>query len=343
VLSLREFFNQHGCTVLLMQELTRGTAGDLQAEALVHGYLTLHQDAPEYGGQRRRLRVHKMRGMAFRDGFHDFSIQTGGLEVYPRLIAAQHVERHAEEAIASDLLELDALLGSGVDRGSSMLIMGAAGVGKSTLATQYAVASARRREKAAVFIFDETIRTYRARAEKLGFALSPLMADGTLTLRQIDSAEVSAGQFTNMVMQAVDDGARTVVIDSLSGYVNAMPEERFLVAYLHELLMTLSHHNVLTILTLAQHGLVGQQVAAPIDVSYLSDTVVLIRYFEAFGQIRRAISVVKKRSGRHEVSVREMRIDAGGITIGEPLTSVQGVLSGVPHFTGDAGQLGDRP
>ena len=342
VLSLREFFNEHGCTVLLMQEMTRGTAGDLQAEALVHGYMTLHQDAPEYGGQRRRLRVHKMRGMAFRDGFHDFSIQTGGIEVYPRLIAAQHVEHRAEENIASDVAQLDALLGGGVDRGSSMLIMGAAGVGKSTLATQYAVAGARRGEKAIVFIFDETVWTYRARAEKLGFPIAALLADGTVTLRQIDTAEVSAGQFTNMVMQAVDGGIRMVVIDSLTGYLNTMPEERFLVAYLHELLTTLSHKNVVTIMTLAQHGLVGQQVAAPLDVSYLSDTVLLIRYFEAFGEIRRAISVVKKRSGPHEIAVREMRIDAGGITIGEPLTSFHGVLSGVPQFSGDAGQLGLR-
>jgi len=339
-LSLREFFNEHGCTVLLMQELTRGTAGDLQAEALVHGYLTLHQDAPEYGGQRRRLRVHKMRGVAFRDGFHDFSIQTGGIEVYPRLIAAEHVEQQAGDVMPSGLPQLDALLGGGVDRGSSMLIMGAAGVGKSTLASQFAVAGARRGEKAAVFIFDETSRTFRARAEKVGLSMAPLLADGALTVRQIDSAEVSAGQFTNMVMRAVDNGASTVVIDSLTGYLSTMPEERFLAAYLHELLTTLSHRNVLTILTLAQHGLVGEHIAAPIDVSYLSDTVLLIRYFESFGHIRRAISVVKKRTGAHEVTVREMRIDAGGIAIGEPLTAFQGVLSGVPQFTGDAEQLG---
>jgi circadian clock protein KaiC len=343
VLSLRELFTEHGCTVLLMQELTRGSAGDLQAEALVHGYLTLHQDAPEYGGQRRRLRVHKMRGMPFRDGFHDFSIQTGGIEVYPRLIAAEHVENHAEDVLASGLLRLDALLGGGVDRGSSMLIMGPAGVGKSTLATQYAVASARSGEKVAVFVFDETVRTFRARAERLGFGIGKLVADGTLALRQIDSAEVSAGQFTNMVMRAVDGDVSIVVIDSLSGYLSTMPEERFLAAHLHELLTTLSHRNVLTILTLAQHGLVGQEVAAPVDVSYLADTVLLIRYFEASGEIRRAISVVKKRTGAHEVAVREMRIEGGGIIIGEPLTNFQGVLSGVPQFTGDARQLGVEP
>jgi circadian clock protein KaiC len=342
VLSLREFFNEHGCTVLLMQELTRGTGGDLQAEALVHGYLTLHQDAPEYGGQRRRVRVHKMRGMSFRDGFHDFSIQTGGLDVYPRLIAAEHVADHAEEPVPSGLPQIDALLGGGVDRGSSMLILGPAGVGKSTLATQYAVSAVARGEKAALFVFDETIRTCIARSERLGFPVRQRIAQGDLVLRQIDSAEFSAGQFTNVVMQAVEAGARTVVIDSLSGYLSTMPEERFLAAYLHELLTTLSHRNVLTIVTLAQHGLVGEHVVAPVDVSYLADTVLLIRYFEAFGQIRRAISVLKKRSGPHEVAVREMRIAANGISIGEPLTNFQGVLSGRPEFTGDVGQLAAR-
>ena len=342
VLSLREFFNEHGCTVLLMQELTRGTAGDLQAEALVHGYLTLHQDAPEYGGQRRRLRIHKMRGMAFRDGFHDFSIQHGGLDVYPRLIAAEHVADHPEELVSSGVARLDALLGGGVDRGSSMLIMGPAGIGKSTLATQYAISAAARGEKSAVFVFDESIRTFLARAEKLGFPMRRLIAQGGITLRQVDSAEFSAGQFTNMVMQAVEAGASTVVIDSLSGYLSTMPEERFLAAYLHELLTTLSHRNVLTILTLVQHGLVGENVTPPVDVSYLADSVLLIRYFEAFGEIRRAISVVKKRSGPHEVAVREMRIDHNGIGIGGPLRNFQGVLSGRPEFTGDAGQLTPR-
>ncbi len=339
VLSLREFFNEHNATVLLMQELTRGAAGDLQAEALVHGYLTLHQDAPEYGGQRRRLRVHKMRGMTFRDGFHDFLIQTGGIQVYPRLIAAEHVEDHPQETTMSGVPSLDSLLGGGVERGSSMLLMGAAGVGKSTLATQFAIAATTRGERAAVFVFDEAVRTFRARAEKLGFPLRQLVADGALTLRQIDSAELSPGQFANLVLGAVDNGATTVVIDSLSGYLSTMPEERYLSAYLHELLTTLNYRNVLTIVTLAQHGLVGESVTAPVDVSYLADTVLLLRYFEAFGHVRRAISVVKKRTGPHEVAVREMRIDSGGIIVGEPITDFQGVLTGRPHFTGSSGQL----
>ena len=342
LLSLREFFSQHGCTVLLMQELTRGIAGDLQAEALVHGYLTLRQDAPEYGGQRRRLRVHKMRGMAFRDGSHDFTIQTGGIEVYPRLIAAEHAHVHTEATTSSGLSPLDSLLGGGFDRGSSVLIMGPAGVGKSTLATQYAVSAARRGEKTALFIFDETVRMFTARAEKLGLPVRQFEKDGLLLVRQIDSAEFSAGQFTNVVMQAVDGGASTIVVDSLSGYLSTMPEERFLSAYLHELLTTLSHRNVITLLTLAQHGLVGEQVTARVDVSYLADTVLLLRYFEALGEIRRAISVVKKRSGGHEVSVRELRIKSSGILIGEPITNFQGVLSGRPAFTGDRDQLSPR-
>jgi circadian clock protein KaiC len=262
--------------------------------------------------------------------------------VYPRLIAAEHVADHAEEPVPSGLPQIDALLGGGVDRGSSMLILGPAGVGKSTLATQYAVSAVARGEKAALFVFDETIRTCIARSERLGFPVRQRIAQGDLVLRQIDSAEFSAGQFTNVVMQAVEAGARTVVIDSLSGYLSTMPEERFLAAYLHELLTTLSHRNVLTIVTLAQHGLVGEHVVAPVDVSYLADTVLLIRYFEAFGQIRRAISVLKKRSGPHEVAVREMRIAANGISIGEPLTNFQGVLSGRPEFTGDVGQLAAR-
>jgi circadian clock protein KaiC len=339
LVDLREFFTDRAATVLLMQEMTRDTPGDLQAEALVHGYITLQQDSPEYGGQRRRLRVHKMRGIPFRDGYHDFAIRTGGLEVYPRLVAAEYAGAFEEETISSGVAPLDALLGGGIDRGSSLLIMGAAGVGKSTLATQYAVAAARRGEHAAFFIFDETIRTFRARSEKLGLGLSEHVDAGRMSLRQIDAAEFSAGQFTHEVMRAVDAGARLVVIDSLSGYLSAMPEERFLSTHLHELMTYLSHRNVATLLTLAQHGVVGERVNSPVDLSYLSDSVMLLRYFEAFGAVRRAISVVKKRTGGHESYVREMSIDQHGIRVGRPLTQFQGVLTGRPEFTGDAGQL----
>jgi circadian clock protein KaiC len=340
VLYLREFFTQQHCTVLLMQEMTRGTPGDLQAEALVHGYVTLHQDSPEYGGQRRRLRVHKMRGIAFRGGYHDFCIETGGIEVYPRLIAAEYAANEPEETVPSGVEALDALLGGGVERGSSLLIMGTAGVGKSTLATQYAATMAARGEKAAIFIFDETTRTFRLRSQKLGLDLAPGIAAGNVSVRQIDSAEVSPGQFSHMVMRAVENnGVRLVIIDSISGYLSAMPEERFLFTHLHELLTSLGHRNVVTILTLAQHGLLGERVESPADISYLADSVVLIRYFEAFGAIRRAISVVKKRTGPHEPYVREMKIADDGVQIGEPLRQFSGVLSGRPEFTGDLRQL----
>jgi circadian clock protein KaiC len=340
VLGLREFFAELGTTVVLMQEMTRGAAGDLQAEALVHGYMTLHQEAPQYGGQRRRLRVHKMRGIPFRDGYHDFVIQTGGLEVYPRLTAAEHLTDYAEESIASGVTALDALLGGGIPRGSSLLILGAAGVGKSTLATQYAHAAVARGEHVALFIFDETTRTFCARGEGLAIPVRQYVADGRLTLRQVDSAEFSPGQFTNLVMRTVEDaGATIVIIDSLSGYLHAMPEEHALSAHLHELLTYLSHRNVVTMLTLAQHGLIGNQVSSPIDISYLADTVLLLRYFEAAGAIRRAISVLKKRSGEHERYLRDMQISSSGITIGEPLSQFRGVLSGQPEFIGRTAQL----
>ena len=335
VLALREFFSHQKSTVILMQELTRGTPGDLQAEALVHGYMTLHQDSPEYGGQRRRLRVHKMRGMQFREGYHDFAIQTGGIEVYPRLIAAQHFSSHNEEVVSTGLTALDALVGGGLERGSTTLMMGAAGVGKSTLAAQCAVAAVNRGEKAAVFIFDETERTYRIRSEKVGLPLSEHLQSGALALRQIDSAEMSPGQLAHTVMNAVNvDGAGTVVIDSLNGYVGAMPEERFLLAHLHELFTYLNHRNVVTLMTLAQHGVVGERVVAPVDISYLADTVLVVRYFETAGAVRRAISVVKKRSGDHEVYVRELDVSQQGIRIGEPLHQFSGVLSGRPLFVG---------
>jgi len=341
VLALRDFFGERGCTVLLMQEMTRGSFGDAQLEALTHGYLTLHQESPEYGGQRRRLRIHKMRGIPFRDGYHDFMIQTGGIRVYPRLIAADHFDDLPEEVISSGLPPLDKLLGGGLDRGSSMLVMGAAGVGKSTLASQYAQAAAARGEKSLFFMFDETVRAFRARSDKLGLKISDHVKKGMVALRQVDSAEFSPGQFAQMVMDAVNkDDVKLVVIDSLSGYLSAMPEERFLSTHVHELLTYLSYRNVVTILTLAQHGVVGENVQSPVDISYLADTVLLLRYFEAFGEVRRALSVVKKRSGPHEVLIREMQIQAPtGVSIGAPLRDFQGVLTGRPVYTGAAPDL----
>lgn len=344
VLSLRQLFAEYECTALLMQEVTRGGEGDLQAEALVHGYLTMHQESAEYGGQRRRIRVHKMRGIPFRDGYHDFAITTGGIEIYPRLVASEHFEPLPLSTLASEVPELDALIGGGLRRGSSTLLMGPAGVGKSIIATQFVATAARAGDQVALFIFDETARSFLDRADRLGMPLHDQVASGQVQLRQVDSAEFSAAQFTHMVVQAVKQhGARVVVIDSLSGYVSAMPEERFLTAHLHELLTFLSHRNVVTIMTLAQHGLLGAQVTSPLDISYLADTVLLLRYFEAFGAVRRAISVVKKRTGVHEVLVRELGVSEHGITIGPPLADFEGVLTGHPRYTGRQGGLARAP
>lgn len=341
ILALRDFFAEKGCTVLLMQEMTRGSSGDIQAEALTHGYLTLHQDSPEYGGQRRRLRVHKMRAIAFRDGYHDFAIRRGGIRVYPRLVAGEHFDELPEETASCGLPELNALLGGGIERGSSILIMGAAGVGKSTLAAQIACAATDRAEKVLFFMFDETVRAFRSRNRTLGIPIEGAMTRGLLNLRQVDTAEFSPGEFAHLVMSAVDtEGVRVVAIDSLSGYLSAMPEERFLSTHVHELLSFLSYRNVVTILTLAQHGVVGEFVQSPVDISYLADTVLLLRYFEAFGAVRRALSVVKKRSGPHEVLVREMSVGPPkGITIGEPLRQFSGVLTGRPAYTGEEPRL----
>jgi circadian clock protein KaiC len=341
ILALRDFFSTHGCTVLLMQELTRGLAGDIQAEALTHGYMTLHQESPEYGGQRRRLRVHKMRGIPFRDGYHDFAIRTGGIEVYPRLIAADHFEEVEDEIASTGVARLDELLGGGLERGSSMLILGPAGVGKSTLSAQLAAAAAMRGEKTLLFMFDETTRAFRSRCRKLGMKVDDAIKGELLTLRHVDSAEFSPGEFARLVMEAVDrDQVKLIVVDSLSGYLSAMPEERFLATHIHELLTYLTYRNVVTVLTLAQHGVLGEHVQSPVDLSYLADTVLLVRYFEAFGAIRRALSVVKKRSGPHEVLVREMTIAAPqGIRIGEPLDGFQGILAGRPSFAGSEGEL----
>ncbi len=340
VLSLRELFASSGCTALLMQEYTRGIEGDLQAEALAHGYISLQQDSAEYGSQRRRLRVHKMRGIPFRDGFHDFAIRTGGLDVFPRLVASDHLEPMPESTVSSDVAALDALIGGGLRRGSSTLLMGPAGVGKSLIAAQFATAAARRGESVALFIFDETVRSFLDRSARLGLDLREHSESGRVVVRQMDAAEFSAGEFSHIVVEAVTTGgASVVVIDSLSGYLNAMPEERFLSSHLHELLTFLSHRNVVTILTLAQHGILGAQLSSPLDISYLADSVLLLRFFEAFGAVRRAISVVKKRTGTHEVLVRELEVTDEGLKIGEPLADFEGVLTGNPRYTGGSAGL----
>ena len=331
VLALKQFFARQDCTVIFIDDRTAEGA-DMQLHSLSHGVITLEHRAPEYGAMRRRLRVAKMRGRDFREGYHDFVIRRGGLEVFPRMVAAEHRTHYAREAIKSGLETLDALLGGGLARGTSTLLLGAAGTGKSTVASQYAVAGARRGEHAIIFLFDESTETFLERSAGLGIDIEPLVKDNKLTLRHIDPAELTPGEFAHEIRTTVEqEGTRLVVIDSLNGYLNAMPSERLLTLHLHELLSYLGQQGVTTLLLMAQHGIVGTEMQSPVDASYLADTVLLLRYFEAAGEVRQAISVIKKRTGRHERSIRELRFN-GTLTVGEPLREFQGVLTGTPTF-----------
>jgi circadian clock protein KaiC len=341
ILALKQFFVGRSCTVLLLDDRT-SEAADPHLQSIAHGVLALEQLAPEYGAERRRLRVLKLRGARYRGGYHDFIIQSGGLEVFPRLIAAEHHMSHVRESIASGVEALDALLGGGLDRGTSTLLLGPAGSGKSTLASQYAVAAAQRGECAAIFAFDETVSTLLARSTAVGIPLAQEVEKGTVVIQQIDPAELSPGEFTHAVRKAVEKpgaGARIVVIDSLNGYLNSMPEERFLTIQLHELLTYLAQRGVVTVLVVAQHGLMGGNVASPVDASYLADSVVLLRFFEHRGRVRRAISVMKKRSGGHEDTIRELQISSRGLQVGEPLEQFRGILSGIPTYVGESSRL----
>ncbi len=332
ILALKQYFAGRQCTVLLLDDRT-STASDLQVRSIAHGVVELEQLALDYGAERRRMRVVKLRGSAYRGGFHDFRIETGGVVVYPRLVAAEHRQEFAPEMITSGVAELDALLGGGLNRGTSTLILGPAGSGKSSIAAQFAATAAERGERAASFIFDEGVNNYLARASGLGREMGKMVEAGHMSLQQIDPAELSPGEFAHFVRRAVDQQkARVVVIDSLNGYLQAMPDERFLTVQMHELLTYLNQQGVVTILVLAQHGFMGHNMGTPVDVSYLADTVLMLRFFEAAGEMRRALSVVKKRTGYHENSIREMRMSSGGISVGEPLRNFQGVLTGVPTY-----------
>lgn len=333
VLALKHFFTNRNCTVVLLDDLS-SAQDDLQLHSIAHGVVMLEQLAIDYGAERRRLRVIKMRGMQFRGGYHDFIIEAGGLKIFPRLIAAEHHTPFAGACTSSGNAELDQLLGGGLERGTNALLIGAAGVGKSSLALTYAIAAAARGEHAALFAFDEGRGTFEARARSLGLALDSYMAAGLIRFQQVDPAELSPGEFAAIVRRSVEvDHARIVIIDSLNGYLNAMPDERFLILQMHELLTYLAQQGVLTILVLAQHGLVGP-MDTPIDMSYLSDAVLMLRYFEAGGNVRRALSVVKKRSGHHEHSIREFRLGRRGISLGPPLRHFSGIFSGNPRYEG---------
>ena len=329
ILALKQFFTNRNITVYLIDDKTMGT-NDIQLHSVPHGVIILERQAPLYGSARRRIEVVKLRGVPYVGGYHDFDIVKGGVVVFPRLIASEHRYDAAEGEVLSGVPAMDKLVGGGLHKGSSTVIMGPAGAGKSALSTLYAVAAARRGEKTAMFIFDESRKTLFMRSASIGLRLEEQVKNGMLSVQQVDPAELSPGEFAHLVRAEVEEnGARIVVIDSLNGYFNAMPEERFLTLHLHELLSYLSDHGVLTLLVVAQHGLIGPMNTA-IDVSYLADCVILLRYYEAGGEIHKAVSVLKKRSGGHEKAIRDFSIGSKGIAVGPPLKRFRGILSGVP-------------
>jgi len=341
LLALKQEFTRHQSTVLLLDDKMDGSqlGSDPHVLSLTHGVIEMEQLSPDYGISRRRLRVVKLRGVKFREGHHDYTIATGGLRVFPRLIAGEHHAEFHREPVSSGVKELDELLGGGLDRGTTTLILGQAGTGKSTLALHYAGQMAGQGERALIFAFDETRGVLLARAKELGLDLAKHVQSGVLTVQQVDPAELSPGEFAVRIIRAVEAGCKLVVIDSLTGYLNAMPGEKYLNNQLHELSSYLNQQGVLTILILAQHGLVAE-AHAPVDLSYLADTVVSARFFESAGEVKQALAVIKKRSGHHERTIREFKLEAGqGLRIGPPLKDFHGVLTGVPVFHGATGQM----
>jgi circadian clock protein KaiC len=333
ILALKHYFAQNNSTVIMLDDLT--TEGmDRAVHSIAHSVIHLDQLAPIYGGERRRLRVVKCRGQAFRSGYHDFIIRSGGVDVFPRLVAAQHRTGFAGKLLQSGIPELDHLLGGGVSTGSSTLLVGPAGTGKSLLGLHYLAAAVERGERGALFAFDEELGLLLARAKGLGIDLETMQNDKKLYIEQMDAAELSPGEFSHRVRRSVDrENIRTVVIDSLNGYQASMPEEQYVILHLHELLQYLNRQGTATFLTVAQHGMIGD-MKQTIDVTYLADSVLMLRYFEALGRVRRAISVIKKRTGPHEDTIREFRITDRGIEVGPALKEFQGVLRGVPTYLG---------
>jgi circadian clock protein KaiC len=331
ILHFKQFFAGRKCTVLFLDDKTAGVQ-DLQVESIAHGVLSLERESPGFGASRRQLTVQKVRGSQFREGHHDFILRRGGMTVFPRLISGEHQREFAREDFPSGITALDALLGGGLGRGTSNMFMGPPGTGKSTLAIKFALAAAERGEKALLFIFDETIGTMMNRVFQLGMDLEPHVRSGRIVVEQVNPAEISPGEMAHRIRMSVTrEEARMIVIDSINGYLNAMPAERQLTLQLHEMLAFLNQHGVITIMVLAQQGLVGM-IHSAVDLTYLADTVVLLRYYEARGEVKQALSVIKKRSGNHERTIREMRIERTGISLGEPLRDLQGILTGVPTF-----------
>ena len=340
ILALKHFFAARDCTVLLLDDMS-SQGGDLQLHSIAHGVLGLDQATGDYGPVRRHLRIVKMRGVRYRGGEHDVHLDTGGLQVFPRLIASEHRAQFVSAVASTGTASLDQLLGGGLARGSNTLFLGPSGVGKTTTAISAVVAALRRGEKASYYLFDEGLGTLLYRCASLGMPLEPHIESGLLEILPLDPAEMSPGQFVNMVRDAVETrGAGMVVIDSLNAYLQAMPGAKFLLLQMHELLSFLNQQGVITLLVLGQHGIVGD-VRSDLDLSYLSDAIVLFRFFEARGQLRKAVSVVKSRTNAHELSIREFRLAQGGVEVGLALTDFEGVLAGVPAYRGSIPLLGD--
>jgi circadian clock protein KaiC len=339
ILALKQHFAALGCTVVLLDDMTAADH-DLHVQSIAHGVIMLQHLSPEYGAERRRLRVIKYRGCQFRGGYHDYLIKRGGLVVFPRLIAAEHRQVATTHKLPSGIAEIDALLGGGVEEGTSTLIVGGAGTGKSTIGAQFCVAAAERGQKSISFMFDESPNTLFSRCGSLGVDVRKHVESGMIELVQVDPAELSPGEFTYLIREAVEkSGVKIVVVDSLNGYLNAMPEERFLIIQLHEVLVYLSQQGVATLLIGAHHGIIGSSMTTPVDASYLADAVVLLRYFESKGEVRQAISVVKKRGSKHERAIREFSLSDGHIRVGETLREFRGILTGVPVYEGSTEPL----
>lgn len=335
VLALKRFFSSRACTVIFLDDRTAFN-GDLQVRSIAHGVIVLEQSLKEYGAERRRVHIAKYRGIAFRGGMHDYAIIHGGLVVYPRLVASESRMLKTQRQLPTGLDGLDALLGGGLEEGSSTLVAGPPGTGKSSLSAKVAYAALQRGERAALFLFEESMNKLLNRADSFNMKLRQYLDNGLLTIQQIDPAELSPGEFSHIVCEAATNGAKVIVIDSLNGYLNAMPDERFLTTHLHELLTFLGQHDVVTILVGVQHGMLGGNMTTSVDASYLADNVIMLRYFEDEAEVRQAISVFKKRASMHERTIREFKITSEGIHVGSVLRGFHGILTGVPTYVGES-------
>jgi circadian clock protein KaiC len=342
VLAFKQFFASRSCTTLFLDDRT-ASDGDMQVRSIAHGVISLERMSTDYGGIRRRMEIIKYRGVAFREGLHDYKIRHGGIVVYPRLVAADTREPVKPKQFSSGLKELDLLLGGGIEEGSTTLIAGPPGTGKSTLASQFVSACLRQGKPAAMFLFEESASNLLNRSDSMGMNLQSHIASKELSLVQVDPAQLTPGEFVHIVCRAADNGAKVIVIDSLNGFLQAMPNEKLLATHMHELMTYLGQRSVVTLLVGVQQGMLGGNMSTTVDASYLADNVVLLRYFEALGEVQQAISVFKKRGSRHERAIRKFSITPNGVEIGPQLKHFHGVLTGVPKLQGDPEEEKSQP